>query len=223
MDSKYIEYLQSDWWKKTRDEAIERAEHKCFCCERPFDLQVHHLTYEHLGFEREYELVVLCKSCHDWIEKHKQASGRTLHPGEQLQILTAHREELESGKRLTVKTRDELMTEFGKAYYRRDYSQLGDLNLTRLEVIKEEFPKFCEENHYAYIKPRWSEIIEFFSCRRYEVILRFKDRGAPMSEVMKQTRIMPNMIRKVWNNPDQYRRMLEMEGTVWNIKSSRSL
>lgn len=211
MDQRYHDYLQSDWWKKTRDEAIKRADNKCFCCGRPFDLQVHHLTYENLGFEREYELVVLCKSCHEWIEKHKQASGRMLRPGEQLQILTAHREELESGKRLTVKTRDVLMTEFGKVYYFRDYSQGGDLNLTNLDVIKEEFPKFCEENHYAYIQPRWTTIIDFFRHRRYEVILRFKDNGAMMSDVLKQTRFNPGMVRKVWNNPDIYRRLLEGE------------
>lgn len=149
MNQRYHDYLQSDLWKKTRDEAIERAGNKCFCCGRPFDLQVHHLSYEHLVFERPYELVVLCKNCHKWIEEHKkyQRGGvtYTFKPQEQIELLKSHRAQLYSSTDCKVKPKKELMTEFGKAYYFRDYSQGGDLNLTKLEVLKEEFPKFCEQ------------------------------------------------------------------------------
>lgn len=215
MDQRYFDYLQSDWWKKTRDEAIERAGNKCFCCDRPFDLQVHHLTYDHLGFERDYELVVLCKTCHRWIEEHKryQVFNETLTrtPQEQMELLKSHRVQLHNTPDCTVKTSDELMTEFGKTYYFRDYSQGGDLNLTKLDVLKEEFPKFCEQNHYIYVKPSWTTLIDFFRNRRYEVILRFKDKGATMADVMHQTKFNDAMIRKVWNKPEIYRRLLEGE------------
>ena len=121
--SRYYEYIQSDWWKKTRDEAIKDAGNKCFCCGRPFDLQVHHLTYDHIGFERSYELVVLCKNCHNWIEEHKRVQDRLLTRQEQEEILLAYRDSLNNKTVEKVLPKNLLMEEFGKAYYFRDYSR----------------------------------------------------------------------------------------------------
>lgn len=41
----YAEYLQTDWWKHLREEALERALHRCQLCNNVEDLQVHHRKY----------------------------------------------------------------------------------------------------------------------------------------------------------------------------------
>ena len=69
----YADYLETDEWKLTRMEAMERAGGKCqICganCER---LNVHHNTYERLGYEAPTDLVVLCENCHEIFHRNAQ-------------------------------------------------------------------------------------------------------------------------------------------------------
>lgn len=67
----YAEYLRSDWWQWKRMRAIDRARGHCELCQQSRHLEAHHVTYDHLGCERNHELVVLCKPCH----KHITANG----------------------------------------------------------------------------------------------------------------------------------------------------
>lgn len=60
----YERYLTSPTWKAKRLEALEAAEFRCAGCSNSDALQVHHLTYERLGFERLTDLMVLCEQCH---------------------------------------------------------------------------------------------------------------------------------------------------------------
>jgi hypothetical protein len=65
-------YLQTDHWRALRTEVICIAIHRCQCCGTTDDdvnLDVHHLTYERLGFEIPSDLEVLCRKCHNL--KHK--------------------------------------------------------------------------------------------------------------------------------------------------------
>ena len=61
----YPEYLRTGHWEIMRRRALLRAGGHCQRCwgERR-RLDVHHLTYERLGRERESDLVVLCATCH---------------------------------------------------------------------------------------------------------------------------------------------------------------
>ena len=68
LSEKYIKYInESLKWIKISDTIMERDEHRCVQCRRNKNLNVHHLTYEHLYHEEKYptELITLCKSCHD--------------------------------------------------------------------------------------------------------------------------------------------------------------
>lgn len=62
----YLNYLKSDIWRKRRFAKLEQADNKCQYCGEKDSLQVHHLSYEHLGDEATNELLVLCTSCH-WV------------------------------------------------------------------------------------------------------------------------------------------------------------
>lgn len=61
----YDAYLQSDGWKDKRREALHRASNRCQVCNSQTSLDVHHRTYERLGFEHNEDLTVLCRECHE--------------------------------------------------------------------------------------------------------------------------------------------------------------
>lgn len=68
---KYNKYIHSNKWRRRRVRALILGGHKCALCNSREELQVHHLSYEHLGKERDYELQVLCHSCHQDVHGRK--------------------------------------------------------------------------------------------------------------------------------------------------------
>ncbi len=61
----YAEYMDSTEWQEMRETALIQAGRKCERCGAIESLQVHHLTYEHLGDELPEELLVVCPPCHE--------------------------------------------------------------------------------------------------------------------------------------------------------------
>ena len=61
----YSEYLLTPEWQTKREQALERARHRCQLCNSAEHLNVHHRTYERLGNEDIEDLTVLCKACHE--------------------------------------------------------------------------------------------------------------------------------------------------------------
>jgi hypothetical protein len=66
-------YLRSEHWRTVRIGALERAEHRCQVCNTTKQLDVHHRTYERLGMERDADLTVLCRRCHDTFHGNQKA------------------------------------------------------------------------------------------------------------------------------------------------------
>lgn len=67
----YIDYLQTEAWAVRRQMAIDAAGGRCQLCNTDgLPLEVHHRTYERLGFEHPMDLTVLCEKCH---RKHHDA------------------------------------------------------------------------------------------------------------------------------------------------------
>lgn len=63
----YGRYLRSEQWASKRERVLERDGHVCRACLlRPAE-QVHHTTYDHVGNEPLFELVAVCRTCHDEI------------------------------------------------------------------------------------------------------------------------------------------------------------
>ena len=62
----YLSYIASPAWRTRRQRAIERAGNRCQVCGEARRLQVHHVTYERLGNEKDGDLTVLCWYCHTW-------------------------------------------------------------------------------------------------------------------------------------------------------------
>ncbi len=64
----YSQYLLCDDWKAMRQRVFARDGFKCSVCAGPAE-QVHHLTYERVGYEALEDLVSICKDCHDAVHQ----------------------------------------------------------------------------------------------------------------------------------------------------------
>ena len=72
----YSEYLKSPHWLEVRARILKRDNYRCVACPASQQLHVHHMTYQHLGMEKEYELITLCADCHKIL--HKRAYRKDL-------------------------------------------------------------------------------------------------------------------------------------------------
>ena len=75
---KYEFVINSPRWRELRTRLIGERGGKCQRCkeEKPV-LQLHHLTYERLGSERDSDLEVLCLDCHAIADSQRAALGRS--------------------------------------------------------------------------------------------------------------------------------------------------
>lgn len=62
---KYTEYIISREWMLMRGWRLIIDKYKCQRCGRKRELEVHHITYERLGRERDEDLVTVCVRCHN--------------------------------------------------------------------------------------------------------------------------------------------------------------
>lgn len=71
----YEEYLKSSKWKNKRRLVLERCRFTCEGCGKARATQVHHLSYNNIGNEFLFELVGLCKHCHEALHKEHSEAG----------------------------------------------------------------------------------------------------------------------------------------------------
>ena len=64
------QYLQSNEWKVLKQTKLNQADYKCELCSSPYNLHLHHLTYERLGNEYLSDLSILCSECHQRQHNH---------------------------------------------------------------------------------------------------------------------------------------------------------
>lgn len=75
-DERYAAYINSAKWKQRCDRAIAQAGYRCQRCgftKYSRRLEVHHLTYERLGHERDEDLQVVCHECHVAADQERAA------------------------------------------------------------------------------------------------------------------------------------------------------
>jgi hypothetical protein len=63
----YSGYLTSPEWKAKRDSCLRRDNYLCQGCLKAEAAIAHHLTYENIFDELLFQLVSLCRACHDKI------------------------------------------------------------------------------------------------------------------------------------------------------------
>lgn len=66
--TQYNIYLNSSKWKLKRQKVLERDGYKCQACFTRKATEVHHKSYEFVYNEPLFDLVSVCKPCHEKIE-----------------------------------------------------------------------------------------------------------------------------------------------------------
>lgn len=75
----YESYIQSEDWKRKRQERLDFAMYCCELCSSPNEIEVHHRTYKNLGDERLNDMIVLCKICHSIFHRRLGLYGEDVH------------------------------------------------------------------------------------------------------------------------------------------------
>ena len=76
-DPRYLAYLESAGWKDRRSLVLLRSGWMCEGCGVRRARDVHHLSYAHLYDEFLFELVAVCRQCHErWHERMESAAPR---------------------------------------------------------------------------------------------------------------------------------------------------
>ena len=70
----YEEYLKSDEWIKRRNLVLKRDKHLCQCCLEETASEVHHHTYDQIFDEFLFDLVSVCRKCHERVHQKKIAA-----------------------------------------------------------------------------------------------------------------------------------------------------
>lgn len=80
-------YYDSQQWAWARKKILKRDNHKCQSCNQDATC-VHHITYERLGEESHFDLISLCKDCHNAVhyEQDKHYYSFRLTPEEIQQL-----------------------------------------------------------------------------------------------------------------------------------------
>lgn len=84
--SDYKRYLRSAAWARVRRRAKQQAGGTCTQCSARRTLECHHLTYVRAGAERDEDVCVLCRSCHQLqhASKHHAAPTPRLNAAQRL-------------------------------------------------------------------------------------------------------------------------------------------
>ena len=157
------------------------------------DLQVHHLSYDHVGDEDVYnDLITLCKYCHQSIEEQKKDFQNTKYKYSEEQYMLARRMELC----------------FCEEVKDKDITQGGPLNMMNRDVEREEWSKWLRRNHIAERDLRTTTVNDYFRNIRIKIILEMSEGGAPVDAILARG-ISYNMIRKYYGNRELAETILE--------------
>lgn len=94
--SNYTAYLRSPEWHRVRQAVLQRDNHTCQACLRNKATHAHHLSYSlynQLGRSAAFELVAICRTCHEAIHPHMSQAQDDL---------TYHSPHLEMARRIAA-------------------------------------------------------------------------------------------------------------------------
>ncbi len=79
--SKYLEYLQSNKWRRKRNQCKANHGTKCLVCWKRFK-DIHHKTYKDLENENaEHHLIPLCRQCHYKVHNYCKKNNVNIYQG----------------------------------------------------------------------------------------------------------------------------------------------
>ena len=155
----YNDYIKSDEWFRKREEIFKLKGRKCYICNTSNNLDIHHLSYEFLGYEEENDfkdVIPLCRNCH-----------KKLHD-----FIKEKESLIEVLKSDLIKTRNKVRLDY--------YFAICESVFNRIKECFKDFPgndillKIYLETIYGKYKCR-KDIHEFFSSEK--VYQKLKNEG----------------------------------------------
>lgn len=70
-NSRFGTYYDSPEWERTRARILYRDDYQCQACKRAAEC-VHHILYDRLGAENDFDLISLCHSCHALVHQEQR-------------------------------------------------------------------------------------------------------------------------------------------------------
>ena len=71
----YKSYLKSQHWDLIRSRVIQNHPYCEMCKKSKKPLQVHHLSYKRIGYEKDSDLIPLCAECHAAVHKMEKSDA----------------------------------------------------------------------------------------------------------------------------------------------------
>ena len=210
--TRYEAYLQTPQFGEIRNSVFRRDNYRCVICGSSKDIIPHHLTYVNIFHENICDLITLCNRCHTiyhaidrrreaieetYSNRFKEEQEKAEKEREQRYALLEQRDGLLNN--LAKKAEETIKTEYAS----RDYSKDGDLDMCSWSVLNPVIEKMC--HHIAdqalncepltpsdfgsltgRIKKR--SIMDWFLCRRYELLLRCLDKNMTLENVANKTK-----------------------------------
>lgn len=224
--SEYQIYLESESFGEIRKRIAQRDNNRCKICGSTDQLETHHLTYEHIYQERDYELICLCHKCHETyhtIENYKKYADRK--NAEESEAETKEKEDTKNSKifdyeeqireeRRLAKEVEEYIKE---NYYLQDYAKDGPLDMCSWSVLNPIIEKECQLRGIGAYCVEKMKLMKWFQCRRYELLLRCIDKGYSLKQVKEGTKFDPNWLNK-WYYKNLLLPRLEEEKIINSIK-----
>jgi hypothetical protein len=68
----YKQYLRSPHWIRLKRFIFKQRGHRCEQCGQRTSVELHHLTYENVTHERECDVILLCRQCHEDFHKNNK-------------------------------------------------------------------------------------------------------------------------------------------------------
>lgn len=132
--SEYKTYIESKEWQDIRKRIFRRDNYKCQICGSCYNLQVHHITYENMGQEKDADLVTLCEKCHiEDIHKDKSKSNNNNN-----NISSQLDEVVENCMNLCAREKDKGI----RSYYKKILWVLSFLDEVIDECMKEDYKTY---------------------------------------------------------------------------------
>lgn len=198
----YEWYITSPQWKEKRAQRMAIDGIKCALCGSRHNLQVHHITYERLGFENiETDLITLCHTCHERLHSFE---GTPMWDAAEKKVKSAASK---AGHRYFIK----LTYEFCKENAEID---IYEKTLCNWDVLREMLPKYYAEHGCgATSYPRLAHARDFFVYFRYKKAIQLLSSGCSANEILRNTQIRRKAIDKVIKEPDVVRRHINSTET----------
>jgi phage terminase large subunit GpA-like protein len=73
----YRQYMQSEQWARVKAAYYARHRQQCRACGSKQHIDLHHRSYDRMGYETDRDLVPLCESCHAVVHQlHRAMRGQ---------------------------------------------------------------------------------------------------------------------------------------------------